>query len=68
MKIGESIGVVHSFELNYVKHTNMEGFRRDSGKLYMNCGIIAVIMGIILSIIGKKLSLISSLIDQGFMV
>ena len=42
----------------------MEGFCRDSGKLYMNCGIIAVIMGIILSIIGKKLSLI----DQSFMV
>ena len=48
----------------------MEGFRRDSGKLYMNCDIIAVANygHNIEHIIGKKLILISSLIDQGFMV
>ena len=26
MKIGESMGVLHSFALNYVKYTNVEGF------------------------------------------
>ena len=30
MKIGESMGVLHSFTWNYVKYANMEGFRRDS--------------------------------------
>ena len=30
MKIGETMGVLHSFAWNYVKYANMEGFRRDS--------------------------------------
>ena len=30
MKIGETMGSLHSFAWNYVKYANMEGFRRDS--------------------------------------
>ena len=30
MKIGETMGSLHSFTWNYVKYANMEGFRRDS--------------------------------------
>ena len=30
MKIGESMGVLHSFTCNYVKYAKMEGIRRDS--------------------------------------
>ena len=30
MKIGESMGVIHSFAWNYIKYTNMEGFCRQS--------------------------------------
>ena len=29
MKIGESMGILHSFAQNYVKYANMEGFCRD---------------------------------------
>ena len=32
MKIGETMGVLHSFAWNYVKYANMEDFRRDSHK------------------------------------
>ena len=30
MKIGESMGILHSFAWNCVKYANMEGYRRDS--------------------------------------
>ena len=30
MKIGKSMGVLHSFVWNFVKYANMEGFHRDS--------------------------------------
>ena len=30
MKIGETMGALHSFAWNHVKYANMEGFRRDS--------------------------------------
>ena len=34
MKIGETMGILHSFAWNYVKYANMEGFRRDSHNYY----------------------------------
>ena len=33
IKIGESMGVIHTFAWNYVKYVNMEGFRRHSNTL-----------------------------------
>ena len=30
MKIGETVGVLHSITWNYTKYANMEGFHRDS--------------------------------------
>ena len=32
LKIGKTMGVLHSFVWNYVKYANMEGFCRDSRK------------------------------------
>ena len=36
LKIGETMGVVHSFMWNFVKYAKMEGFRRDSHILSAN--------------------------------
>ena len=30
LKIGKTMGALHSFMWNYIKYANMEGFRRDS--------------------------------------
>ena len=34
MKMGETIGILHSLALTYVKYANMEGFHRDSHIYY----------------------------------
>ena len=42
MKISENVGVLHSFNWNYVKYTNMEGFCRDS-HIFVNCNAVFLI-------------------------
>ena len=37
LKIGKTMGALHSFVWNYVKYTNMEGFCRDCYKFIQIC-------------------------------